>query len=140
MVTVELVLSVLFGLTAVYFSASYIAINQKLKLSQEAFVQLYLSHLTVKEHLEKTNIVNELSDESTHRENFIKFLSESRDWAFTYIEDVQTGLDKFISNADPIVESIEANGTILDNEKNQLVTAYKELKTLLPQESNEELK
>jgi hypothetical protein len=27
-----------------------------------------------------------VSDDSVHKENFIKFLSDSRDWAFEYIE------------------------------------------------------
>ena len=30
-----------------------------------------------------------LSDDVTHKENFIKFLSDSRDWAFEYIESSQ---------------------------------------------------
>ena len=30
-----------------------------------------------------------ISDDSIHKENFIKFLSDSRDWAFEYIETSQ---------------------------------------------------
>ncbi len=30
-----------------------------------------------------------ISDDSVHKENFIKFLSDSRDWAFEYIEQSQ---------------------------------------------------
>ena len=30
-----------------------------------------------------------VSDDAVHKENFIKFLSDSRDWAFEYIEQSQ---------------------------------------------------
>ena len=30
-----------------------------------------------------------MSDDTIHKENFIKFLSDSRDWAFEYIERSQ---------------------------------------------------
>ena len=30
-----------------------------------------------------------VSDDEVHKENFIKFLSDSRDWAFEYIEQSQ---------------------------------------------------
>ena len=30
-----------------------------------------------------------MSDDTLHKENFIKFLSDSRDWAFEYIEKSQ---------------------------------------------------
>ena len=30
-----------------------------------------------------------ISDDTVHKENFIKFLSDSRDWAFEYIEQSQ---------------------------------------------------
>ena len=30
-----------------------------------------------------------MSDDAVHKENFIKFLSDSRDWAFEYIEKSQ---------------------------------------------------
>lgn len=33
-------------------------------------------------------------------DGFIKFLSESRDWAFTYIEDIQKDLTTLFNNAD----------------------------------------
>ena len=35
----------------------------------------------------------EYSDEA-----FLKFVSDSRDWAYTYIEDVQESLNKFITD------------------------------------------
>jgi phosphosulfolactate synthase (CoM biosynthesis protein A) len=38
-----------------------------------------------------------MSDDTLHKENFIKFLSDSRDWAFEYIETSQKTI-KEISN------------------------------------------
>jgi hypothetical protein len=56
-----------------------------------------LSNEVIQLRLDKLALLNKLEQELSLRENksieqtdgFIKFLSESRDWAFTYIEDAQ---------------------------------------------------
>lgn len=81
-----------------------------------------------------------LSDDDIHKENFIKFLSDSRDWAFKYIEDVQSGLNKFVSNVDPLIEYFDYYGDTLSinrpdyDSMKTISTSYKELKKLLPEE------
>jgi len=80
------------------------------------------------------------SDNDIHKENFIKFLSDSRDWAYEYIETVQSGLNKFVSEVDPDISYFDEYGEVLsigrpdfDAMKN-ISKSYKELKKLLPDE------
>jgi hypothetical protein len=75
-----------------------------------------------------------------HQENFIKFLSDSRDWAFEYIESVQKGLDKFVSEVDASISYFDEYGEVLSinrpdyDSMKRISVAFKELKKLLPEE------
>jgi len=88
------------------------------------------------------SILKSPSDEDIHRENFLKFLSDSRDWAFSYIENVQEGLNKFVADIDQHIAyydeyGIVAEGTPHDFAMKKISVAYKELKTLLPEKIND---
>lgn len=56
-----------------------------------AISQLTVDKVVLMNNLEEANLVN---DEATNQE-FIKFLSKSRDWAFGYIDDVQNAISKY---------------------------------------------
>jgi hypothetical protein len=61
-----------------------------------------------------------MSADSVHKENFIKFLSDSRDWAFEYIEQSQKTIKE-----------------VSDDLKNKGLDDYsKKLLSLLPGENN----
>lgn len=69
-------------------------------------------------------------------DGFLKFISESRDWAFAYIEDVQRALEEFDGKITPILEyystygsSIEGLHTVLTED---VRAAYSDLKSMLP--------
>ena len=72
-------------------------------------------------------------------EGFLRFISESRDWAFKYIEDVQFGLNKFINDIEPEISYFNKYGLVgsayphYDSMK-KISEAYKELKKLLPED------
>lgn len=79
------------------------------------------------------------NDESIHKENFIKFLSDSRDWAYQYIEDVQTGLNNFINEIEPEINYFKEYGDIVSMAPNyysmkKISEEYEKLKALLPAE------
>lgn len=114
------------------------------------------TNLTLKKELNKANItidvlgeyINGLEgeslekDESVHKENFIKFLSESRDWAYKYIEDVQDGLGTFIKSVDQDIKYFDEYGVIgptgPDHDTlKRISAAYKELVKLMPAEDKE---
>lgn len=79
-------------------------------------------------------------DNDVHKENFIKFLSDSRDWAYQYIENVQSELEKFVSSVDADIAHFDEYGDVLSMTRPDYVSmknisqAYKELKKILPSE------
>lgn len=81
----------------------------------------------------------EESHSDIHKENFIKFLSDSRDWAYEYIEDVQEGLLKFVNDIEPEIAYFDEYGLVGDayphyHSMKKISGAYKELKKLLPED------
>jgi hypothetical protein len=79
-------------------------------------------------------------DNYAHQESFIKFLSDSRDSAFEYIEEVQSGINSFVSEVDPLINYFDEYGDVMamtpnyDNMK-KISVEFKKLKKLLPEES-----
>jgi hypothetical protein len=82
---------------------------------------------------------NEKLDNDVHKESFIKFLSDSRDSAFEYIEEVQSGISKFVDQVDPEISYFNEYGNIMAMSPNydsmkKIATAYEDLIKLLPKE------
>jgi len=72
-------------------------------------------------------------------EGFLKFISESRDWAFQYIEEFQAGLNNFVSSIEPEINYFKEYGDISSMSPNyyslkKIVEEYEKLKELLPKE------
>jgi hypothetical protein len=81
-------------------------------------------------------------DNDAHQESFIKFLSDSRDSAFEYIEEFQSGLNKFVSDVEPEINYFREYGDLMAMQPNyyslkKITEAYEELKNLLPKEEEE---
>jgi hypothetical protein len=81
-------------------------------------------------------------DNDAHQESFIKFLSDSRDSAFEYIEEFQSGLNKFVSDIEPEINYFREYGDLMAMQPNyyslkKITEAYEELKNLLPKEEEE---
>ena len=51
--------------------------------------ELFIKNRALEEVNSQVNNGINMSDDTIHKENFIKFLSDSRDWAFEYIEKSQ---------------------------------------------------
>jgi hypothetical protein len=72
-------------------------------------------------------------------EGFLKFISESRDWAYQYIEEVQVGLFNFINELEPEINYFKEYGDIGSMAPNyysmkKIAEEYDKLKMLLPTE------
>ena len=83
---------------------------------------------------------NDKLDNNVHQESFIKFLSDSRDSAFNYIEDVQSKISDFVSEVDPIINYFDEYGDIMGMIPNydgmkKMSIEFKKLKKLLPEET-----
>lgn len=71
------------------FGLAYWATFRKLKQSNFALTELFVENQGLKEAILKMGTSVDNSNDNIHKENFIKFLSDSRDWAFEYIEKSQ---------------------------------------------------
>jgi hypothetical protein len=80
-------------------------------------------------------------NDAADKESFLKFVSDSREWAFDYIEEVQKGLTQFVEAVDRDIEHFDQYGITIDSPlhdaMNNISSAYKDLKTLLPKEAND---
>jgi len=133
--TVIILSACLFSMSVAYLTLVY-NFNRLRSKYQQLFIDMMILEKLVNES-EESKIKN---DESVHKENFIKFLSDSRDWAYNYIEDVQFGLNNFIVNIEPEVKYFKEFGGVLGtNSPNyysmkKITEEYEKLKTLLPSE------
>jgi hypothetical protein len=79
------------------------------------------------------------TEKEQSNEDFLKFISDSRDWAYEYIDEVQAALGKFIVDIEPEVLFFDQYGDLMSAEPNynsmkKISGAYKELKKLLPED------
>ncbi len=81
------------------------------------------------------------TDKEKANEDFLKFVSDSRDWAYQYIEDVQAGLKGFIDEVGPQVDYYDQYGAAIDGMVSphdfalkKISTEFKKLKKLLPED------
>ena len=118
-----------------------------------AYLTLFYNFAKLRDHYQKLfidmmvleKLINDIeeskmkTDESVHKENFIKFLSDSRDWAYKYIEDVQAGLTSFINETAPEINYFREYGDTMSLAPNyysmkKISEEYEKLKALLPVE------
>lgn len=82
---------------------------------------------------------NEKTEQEQANEDFLKFISDSRDWAYTYIDEVQASLNKFIIDIEPEIAYFDEYGIVGSSyphyySMKKISGAYKELKKLLPED------
>jgi hypothetical protein len=128
----------LFSVSVAYITLAY-NFNKIRSQYQQLFIDMMLLEKLINE-IEESKIK---TDESVHKENFIKFLSDSRDWAYSYIEDVQAGLNSFITETAPEINYFREYGDTMALAPNyysmkKISEEYEKLKQLLP--SEEEIK
>lgn len=80
---------VFFIIMSISFCISYFAILDKLKKTNLALAKLFIAKEALEDIVMQNKTVGPDSEDTLHKENFIKFLSDSRDWAFEYIENSQ---------------------------------------------------
>lgn len=131
---------IVLSLLSVSFAVAYISVLKRLDSISKAFARMVVLNSTMQEAFEAT-LQSPVSkeDQDIHKENFIKFLSDSRDWAFEYIEDVQKQLENFIRDIEPEIMYFDEYGIVGDayphyHSMKKISSAYKNLKKLLPEE------
>ena len=126
---IELGLVFIFLVLSLIFFSLYLLQKRKNKV----IVANVLKILAMQEEDYKNN----KTDEEKSNEAFLKFVSDSRDWAYTYIEDVQASLDKFITDIEPEIIYFDEYGVVGSAyphyySMKKISEAYKELKKILP--------
>lgn len=138
------VLLLTFITLSISFAISYYSVLYQLKKVSKDLSKLYLENKIMQEYIDitKSNGFLKKEDEIVHKENFIKFLSDSRTWAYEYIENVQIGLTTFVEEVDSYIKHFDTYSDVLSVERpdysamKQISKSYKELKKLLPIEEN----
>ena len=79
------------------------------------------------------------TDQEKSNEAFLKFVSDSRDWAYQYIDEVQESLNKFITDIEPEIAYFDEYGIAGSAyphyySMKKISGAYKELKKMLPED------
>jgi hypothetical protein len=122
-----LILSVLLGIFAVLF---YVQKKKNIQIIAQT-IEFLMMQGAQQEQIK--------TDKDQFNEDFLKFVSDSRDWAYQYIEEVQSGLKLFIDEVGPQIEYYDKYGSAVDGmisphdfALKKISGAYKELKKLLP--------
>jgi phosphosulfolactate synthase (CoM biosynthesis protein A) len=85
----EIMLIIFFATLSFSFGIAYWATLDKLKKSNLLMAELFIKNKALEDLTFQVKNSVGISDDEIHKENFIKFLSDSRDWAFEYIEKSQ---------------------------------------------------
>jgi len=131
------------SLIAVSFAIAYFSVLKKLEVVSKSFAQMVTLNATMREAFEASlQSPTSKEDQDIHKENFIKFLSDSRDWAFEYIEDVQKQLENFVRDIEPEIMYFDEYGVVGDayphyHSMKKISSAYKDLKKMLPEEADD---
>lgn len=124
------------GLLVISFTISFSLIIKNKRLKKR--VKVLAVSLAKVEEMVKLSRKDE-KDNDVHKENFIKFISDSRDWAYQYIEDVQEGLTSFVNAIEPEILYFDEYGLVGEayphyHSMQKISEQYKELKKLLPKD------
>lgn len=76
------------------------------------------------------------TEKEQFNEDFLKFISDSREYAFKYIEVTQDKVNSFINDVGPIIDYLEtyAPPVLAETQRISLVDGYKIIKTILPED------
>jgi biopolymer transport protein ExbB/TolQ len=135
----EFAVAVILFLFSLTVTALYFQSLIKLKQTARAAAELFLTNHAFQD-IDVSADKEEVSE--IHKENFIKFLSDSRDWAFEYIDRSQKQIKDFVDIADKEFAFFNAYKSLsegqLYHETMEIISEeYKKLKQLLPEESDD---
>ena len=122
------------------FAFFALGINAVRMRSNNIKLKLQVIDLIQRNEVLKTSLDSRESKDIEKTEGFLNFVTQSRDWAFQYIEEVQSVLNKFINDIEPEIDYFKEYGDIASMSPNyysmkKIAQSYDELKQLLPKET-----
>lgn len=128
---IDLILITVLSLSTLIFLFLY-AIQKK---ANKTIIAKTLEAMLMQQLIKEPN----KTDKDQANEDFLKFISDSRDWAYQYIEEVQAGLKTFIDQVAPQIEHYDKYGAAVegmvaphDFALKKISLEFKELKKLMP--------
>ncbi|NDB58856.1 hypothetical protein EB001_10440 [bacterium] len=139
------ILTIVLGIFTLSFAIAYVSSVIRIKKMTEAFAKVLISQAQLEVAYDNYIQARNTADGADiHTQNFIKFLSDSRDWAFQYIEDVQGGIKKFMDEVQPQIDYYNKYGIVVegmipphDFALKKISKEINELKRFLPEEVND---
>jgi hypothetical protein len=122
------------------FAFFAISINIVRMRSKNTKLKLQVIDLIQKNEVLRTALDSREIKDVEKTEGFLNFVTQSRDWAFEYIEEVQAVLNKFINDIEPEIDYFKEYGDVASMSPNyysmkKIAESYDELKQLLPKET-----
>jgi|694.fasta_scaffold150466_7 hypothetical protein len=133
-------IEIILAITVFLFSFFCLFLMYRINVIRKEYTKIQNKNILFEKYFNSIEENKLNSEENIHKENFIKFLSESRDWAYQYIEDVQNSLENFVNAVDSDIKHFDTYGDTLSMVRpdyqamKNISYAYKELKHLLPEE------
>jgi len=86
--------------------------------------------------MQEENQKHTKTEKEQFNEDFLKFISDSREYAFKYIELTQDKVNSFINDVGPVIDYLEeyAPPVLAETQRISLVDGYKIIKTILPED------
>jgi hypothetical protein len=115
-------------------------LRSKTKNLTAQVIQISLDKAILSEELKK--VLDQKDSESIEQsEGFLKFISQSRDWAFDYIEQVQAALLEFKNRVEPQILYSKTYGTTVGESThtiiiNKISDAYDDLAKVMPEDNS----
>jgi hypothetical protein len=113
--------------------ADGIRLRYKISNLRNKWLSLNIENAILKE---KILLSVKIEESDSAKDGFLKFISQSRDWAFEYIETAQNGIKEFVDVSGPDIEYMEKfrPPIILEETQDRLINSYNKLKLLLPED------
>lgn len=141
LLNIDLIIFIVFSTLIVFLAAYVLKLSMRKRRLILEIVQLQIDKqiLThrLKEEIEKRN-----SADIENTDGFLKFISQSRDWAFDYIEQVQAALLEFKNKVEPQILYAKTYGTTVGESTHSIIVdkisdAYDDLVKVMPENSTD---
>ena len=141
LLNIDLIVFIVFSTLIIFLSAYVLKLSMRKRRLILEIVQLQIDKqiLTnkIKEEMEKRN-----SADIENTDGFLKFISQSRDWAFDYIEQVQAALLEFKNKVEPQILYAKTYGTTVGESTHSIIVdkisdAYDDLVKVMPENSTD---
>lgn len=132
---IEFIIYVLILFSIVYLMAKNITLKAKNMSLTYDTLQAYVDRNIVAEKL-NIALLQRDSAELEKTDDFLVFISQSRDWAFAYIETTQEQINNFINDVGPIIEYLDQYSPpiLLEEQRLRLIEGYRAIQNILPED------